>query len=124
MNPHNALGTDNWTTPELRLLSPQLLQGLADFYTQAEAEGSWPAVLCSTIVALIPKDGAQTEAELRPTGLTPIMYRVWMCARKRYIRPWTQRLYGERILSPTDHAWNTRVEQELARHDKRFFGVV
>ena len=71
MNPDKALGTDSWTIPELRLLSPQLLESLAEFYTRAEAEGRWPSVLTSTIVALIPKGGAQTEAELRPIGLAP-----------------------------------------------------
>ena len=71
MNPHMALGTDSWTIPELRLLSPQLLKGLADFYTKAEAVGRWPTALTCAIVALIPKEGAQTEAELRPIGLTP-----------------------------------------------------
>ena len=124
MNPHKALGTDSWAVLELRLLSPQLLQGLAGFCSKAEVEGRWPPVLCSTIVALVPKEGARTEAELRPIGLTPIVYRVWMCARKRFIRPWTQRLYGERMVSPTDHAWHTRAEQEFARRKKRFIGVV
>ena len=56
MNPRKALGTDNWTIPELRLLSPQLLDSLAEFYTRAEAVGRWPSVLESTIVALIPKN--------------------------------------------------------------------
>ena len=72
----------------------------------------------------MPKDGAQTEAELRPIGLTPILYRVWMCVRKHPIQKRTQVLYGSRVLSAVDHAWNTRVEQELARHRKSSFGVV
>ena len=76
MIPRKALGADSWTVLELRLLSPQLLQCLANFYNRAEAEGRWPPVLCHTVVALIPKEGARTEAELRPIGLTPIVYRV------------------------------------------------
>ena len=35
-----------------------------------------------------------------------------------------KRLYGVRLLSPTDHAWNTRAEQELVRYSKKHFGVV
>ena len=33
-------------------------------------------------------------------------------------------MYGPRVLSATDHAWNTRVEQALARKAKRYLGVV
>ena len=84
----------------------------------------WPQILTTAIVALIPKEGAQTEAELRPIGLTPVIYRVWMCIRKHCISSWIQNLHGPRILSAVDHAWNTRVEQELSRHTKGFFGVV
>ena len=88
----------------------------------AEQAGRWPPVLCVTLTALIPKDGAQTEGELRPSGLTPVTYKVWMCIRKQRISKWTLSLYGARALSPTDHAWNTRVDQEVARAQKKFFG--
>ena len=84
----------------------------------------WPQILTTTIAALIPKESSQAEAELRPIGLTPIIYRVWMCVRKHCISKWIEQLYGSRILSAVDHAWNTRVEQELARHTKGFFSVL
>ena len=108
----------------MRKLSPQLLQGLAYFLNKVEQAGRWPAALCVTLIALIPKEGAQTEGELRPIGLTPVIYRVWMCIRKHRITAWTRSLYGLRVLSSTDHAWNTRVEQEISRAPKKFFGVV
>ena len=57
------------------MLTPQLLQALATFYGVAEHTSMWPLALATTLIALIPKDGAQTEAELRPIGLTPVIYR-------------------------------------------------
>ena len=33
MNPKKALGADHWRIMELRTLSPQILQALADFFT-------------------------------------------------------------------------------------------
>ena len=124
MNPKKALGADSWRVTELRALSPQLLQSLADFFNLVESTGAWPHILSTTLVALIPKDGAKTEADLRPIGLTPIIYRVWVCLRKHCIVEWVLPLYGPRILSAVDHAWSTRVEQELARFTKRSFGAI
>ena len=49
-------------------------------------------ILSTTIVALIPKDGANTEAELRHIGLTPMIHRVWVSVRKRCIANWTASL--------------------------------
>ena len=97
---------------------PQLLQALAKLCGLVEAAGRWPPALSITLTAPTPKEVARAEAELRPTGLTPIIYRVWMCVRKRHTQKWTQALYGQRALSPTDHGWNTRVDQELARFTK------
>merc|ERR1711940_81066 len=33
-------------------------------------------------------------------------------------------MYGPRIYSPTDHAWNTRVQQELTRFNQGFMATV
>ena len=58
MNPKKALGADHWRIMELRALSPQMLQTLADFYNLVETSMKWPQILTTTIVALIPKEGA------------------------------------------------------------------
>ena len=89
-----------------------------------EQKGKWPRLLTQVIVALIPKDGAKTEADLRPIGLTPIIYRLWVCVRKKHITAWTRAMYGARFLSASDHAWNTRVGQELARSHNKRMGTV
>ena len=85
MNPQKALGADHWRVMKLRILSPQILQALAEFYSLVESSGQWPKVLTTTIIALIPKEGAKAEAEFRPIGLTPIIYRVRVCVRKHCI---------------------------------------
>ena len=115
MNPNKALGADSWKIAELRIPSPQLLHGLAGFSSLAEQVGKWHPELCVTLTALIPKEGAKTEGELRPVRLTPGIYRVWRCVRKQQIAHWSKALYGAWVLSPTHHAWNTRVGQEIAR---------
>ena len=79
-NPRKALGADHWHLHELKALPTVFLQGLANFYTRAEQPGAWPRPLATIIVALIPKEGAKTDADLR-LGLTPT-YRLWMCIRK------------------------------------------
>ena len=97
---------------------------LGRIFNLVESTGAWPHILSTTLVALIPKDGAKAEADLRPIGLTPIVYRVWMCLRKHCIAKWVASLYGPRILSAVDYAWSTRVEQEFARFTKRSFGAI
>ena len=82
VNPNRALGADQWHFRELAALPGQFLDRLAKFYNMVEKEGQWPPPLRQTLIALIPKDGAKTELELRPIGLTPIIYRLWMCIRK------------------------------------------
>ena len=115
VNPNRALGADQWHFRELAALPDQFLERLAKFYNMVEKEGQWPPPLRQTLVALIPKDGAKTELELRPIGLTPIIYRLWMCIRKNITQDWTRNLYGPRCLSATDLAWETRTMQELVR---------
>ena len=36
------------------------------FYNMVEKDGTWPRPLATVIVALIPKEGAQCEGDLRP----------------------------------------------------------
>ncbi len=115
MNPKKALGADSWHVLELRALPKRLLEDLARFLNMVEEAGAWPTELAMTVIALVPKEGAMTEAELRPIGLTPVIYRLWMCIRKPHIATWVRQLYGGKILSAVDNTWNTRVGQKLAR---------
>ena len=124
VNPNRALGADQWHFRELAALPDQFLARLAKFYNMVEEEGHWPPPLRQTLVALILKDGTKTELELRPIGLTPIIYRLWMCIRKNLTQDWTRKLYGPRCLSATDLAWETRTMQELTRSKGQRTGSV
>lgn len=77
-----ARGTDGWSLSELRRLSGAWIRRHSGFHNRREADGRWPAAICRSSVALIPKLGAATEAHLRLIGLLSYIYRVWMTVRK------------------------------------------
>ena len=111
MSVNKAIGLDHWHPRELRVLPEETIEALADIYNSTERLGRWPHQVRNALVAMIPKDGAQLEADMRPMGLLPCIYRVWMCVRKPQAQAWVQRMSGPRILSPVEHTWNMRVQQ-------------
>eukprot|EP00972_Heterocapsa_arctica_P039088 5755680-Heterocapsa_arctica.AAC.1 len=70
-----AKGVDGWSPAERRAISRTQIKGLTDKYER------WPHGL-HTIIALIDKEGAENEGQLRPTAILPYIYRVWMAVRK------------------------------------------
>lgn len=54
-----------------------------------EEAGTWPESIRRVIYAMIPKSKAENEAQLRPKGLLPYIYRVWMAIRKHQSRDWS-----------------------------------
>eukprot|EP00972_Heterocapsa_arctica_P064801 9561965-Heterocapsa_arctica.AAC.1 len=50
------------------------IQGLADLLNAIEREQTWPDGL-NPIIALIPKEGAESEGQLRPISIIPYIYR-------------------------------------------------
>ena len=111
-----APGAANWRFQELPALPIPILEGSATFYDIVEKEDKWPKPLSISLIALVPKNGAKSESELRPSGHAPID-RVWACVNKCHNNLLTQSMYGFKFLSASYHAWNknTRVEHELAR---------
>ena len=83
-----ALGPDGWEPNELRALPRRAYAQMAAIMNNAEKEGRWPEQLRVTQVSLIPKEGACHEGKLRPIGVLPYFYRVWMAARGRDAQPW------------------------------------
>ena len=67
---------------------------LAEFHSQWEAEGHCPLTIRRADVALIGKGEAQTEARVRPIGILPYIYRVWMAIRKTHTRQWSLKIHG------------------------------
>ena len=65
-----ATGPDQWHMSELRVLPEPFHLGLARLYMQAERDGRWPDAMKQVTVALLPKERAKHEGQLRPIGLT------------------------------------------------------
>lgn len=56
---------------------------LGELVVRWEAAGAWPESIRRALYAMIPKSKAENEAQLRPIGLLPYAYRVWISIRKR-----------------------------------------
>eukprot|EP00972_Heterocapsa_arctica_P024084 3548722-Heterocapsa_arctica.AAC.1 len=76
-----AEGVDGWSPAELRALSRSHIEGLTDILNKVEKYQRWLHGL-HTILALIAKEGAENEGQLRPIAILPYVYRVWMAIRK------------------------------------------
>ena len=66
------------------------------------------------MVALIPKPGATSEAQLRPIGIMPYTYRVWMAARRSQARDWSLSIHGGTHIGAAAMAHHTHTTMELA----------
>ncbi len=82
-------------------------------YNYWERAQRWPGALRYSVTALIPKPGAQLEHQLRPIGVLPYVYRVWMAIRKRHLQLWSQTLHGGQHDGAATLAWRTAVQVEL-----------
>ena len=116
LRPGKAHGADGWRPQELAALPDSWLDALAGCYNQWETQGAWPEAIRTSIIALVPKAGAATEAGLRPIGLLSYIYRVWMAIRKRDLRQWSLQLHGGRHLGAAHLACLTQVDMELAHY--------
>lgn len=65
---------------------------------------------------MIPKSKAETEAQLRPIGLRPYIYWVWIAIRKQQSRGWSLRLRGGTHIGATVMASRTRASIELQHY--------
>ena len=113
-----AKGTDSWSPAELRALSKRHLEVLADILNDVEERRVWPRGM-GPIVALIPKDGAESEGQLRPIAILPYVYRVWMAVRKRRVKEWVLNLHGGEIRAPEDLVWEVAARAETAKANGR-----
>ena len=73
----------------------------------------WPQGL-HPIIALIPKDGAENEGQLRPIAILPYVYRVWMAVRKSKVKQWAIKLNDGRFTSPETLVWEIAARAEIA----------
>ena len=109
-----AKGTDSWSPAELRALSRRHLEVLADILNDIEEKRAWPRGM-GPIVALIPKDGAESEGQLRPIAILPYVYRVWMAVRKKRVKGWVLNLHGGETRAPEDLVWEVAARAATAK---------
>eukprot|EP00972_Heterocapsa_arctica_P040441 5957179-Heterocapsa_arctica.AAC.1 len=74
----------------------------------------WPDGL-HPIIALIAKEGAENEGQLRPIAILPYVYRVWMAVRKCTVKQWALDLNDGRFTSPETLVWKIAARGELAK---------
>jgi len=85
-----AGGGDGWVGEEFRRWPPELLAPTARLLQAVEASGSWPQLLASAEVVLLPKPGGDSGDPLsrRPITLLPVLYRAWARLRRRSVDDW------------------------------------
>jgi hypothetical protein len=119
-----ALGPDFWSPHELRELPDSWLAALCELLTSFERAGRWPKDLSRSFVALIPKQGASHEGQLRPIALLPYIYRIWAACRKHSFTPMVRRLHGPRFKSARDQALEATQDTEMWEHEGHKVGVI
>lgn len=74
---------------------------------------------CGCRANRVPKPKAEHEAGLRPTGLFPYDYMVWMAIRKSQDtqRQWSLDIHGGRHSGAATFEARTRASIEVARHE-------
>lgn len=68
-----------------------------------------------SIIALIPAQGVETEANLQPIGLLSCIYRLWMMVRKHIFGQWSGALHGGRHEEVASLAFRTVASVELVQ---------
>eukprot|EP00972_Heterocapsa_arctica_P015304 2254414-Heterocapsa_arctica.AAC.1 len=69
-----AKGVDGWSPAELRALSRTHIKGLTDILNKVDKYKKWTHGL-HPIIALIAKEGAEHEGQLRPIAILTYVYR-------------------------------------------------
>lgn len=123
MSPHKALGADHWHPKELARLHHSFHDELAKLINETEKNGNWPEFIRQCITSLMPKPKAATESQLRPIGILPYIYRIWMTHRRSQQTEWVKQIYGTN-LSATDSAFLTALGHEQGKHDGKTFAMI
>ena len=83
-----AAGACGWRKQELMWLPKQAWKELAALLALSEELASLPDNMCQVWVSLIPKPAAQGPMDLRPIGVTGLLYRTWAKAKKHQMDTW------------------------------------
>eukprot|EP00972_Heterocapsa_arctica_P026493 3902113-Heterocapsa_arctica.AAC.1 len=118
----NAKAVDGWSPAELRARSRSHIKGFTYMFNNVENNDKWPQGL-NPIIALIPKEGAGNEGQLRPIAVLPYIYRIWMAVRKSKVKQWAIELNDCRFSSPETLVWEIAAKGELARLTGKTFSA-
>ena len=86
---HAARGADGWSISELRSLPLQAMQQT----TLLLVHSKWPDLFDTVLTAVLQKGSDPGPGDIRPIGVTPILYRAWAALRFQELQPWAERLY-------------------------------
>eukprot|EP00972_Heterocapsa_arctica_P011502 1685662-Heterocapsa_arctica.AAC.1 len=111
-----------WSPAELRALSRSHIKGLTRILNKVEQYERWPHGL-HPIIALIAKEGAGHEGQLRPIAILPYIYRAWMAVRKSKVKQWAMKLNDGRFSSPETLVWEIGARGELANITGQHFSA-
>ena len=106
-------------------LSNESLDALATILTTIEHNGDWPDFTKLVMTVLLPK----SDGGLRPIGLFPTLYRVWMRCRRPTIKQWRKSndrefRYGGAGKGAQRAAWLHMARAELATGGGREYATV
>eukprot|EP00972_Heterocapsa_arctica_P019798 2920765-Heterocapsa_arctica.AAC.1 len=116
-----AKGVDGWSPAELRALSRTHIKGLTPILNKVEQSERWPSGL-RPIIALIAKEGAENEGQLRRIAVLPYVYRVWMAVKSK-VRQWAIKLNDGRFTLPETLVWEIAARGELAKIRGKHFSA-
>ena len=90
---NTAVGIDQWSPIQLRLLSPEAKQLLLSILQDVESSKAWPGYTYYNIIVLMGKPAGG----VRPIALMAMIYRLWTKIRRPYIVQW-ERAHAQEIV--------------------------
>ena len=84
LNTNTAVGIDQWSPGQLRLLNAEGKKLLLDILNVIEDSRAWPGYTYYNIIVLMGKP----NGGIRPIALMAMIYRLWTKIRRPYIVLW------------------------------------
>ena len=119
----SARGLDGVSLTDFRKMPDEVLQSYCNFYSHAEACGTWPHQLAVGRVASIAKNSQpQSAADFRPITVLSLGYRLWSSYHSRNMiaaldTSLPAGLYGSRIASHSGMVWSSILLAVEEAHD-------
>ena len=93
MSVHSSRGPDSWSVGELRDLPEIAMVQIAMLFAHCEAKSAWPDIFCVVHTSLIQKVSDPGPSQVRPIGVTAVLYRTWSALRFRGLQSWVEQVY-------------------------------